>query len=210
MSMTSARDPGGGLLLALAVILLNDRHRIEYLMYEVYVSFVERVATLPLTVASQSLSPTSIAHNAHRPIGSEYHFRADLVGMMLKINQGKLEADDVQIYSDVRIPKGKTLLVHGILPGSESKSEGKSEVSGEIAILIRPEIVRPTATSKFFLIGFAPIRARRPPSLRPVTVGCLQVAVLHSIFVLLRSAMSLAAGVVGEGIARLVGRLKPL
>lgn len=145
MSMTSARDPGGGLLLALAVILLNDRHRIEYLMYEVYVSFVERVATLPLTVASQSLSPTSIAHNAHRPIGSEYHFRADLVGMMLKINQGKLEADDVQIYSDVRIPKGKTLLVHGILPGSESKSEGKSEVSGEIAILIRPEIVRPTA-----------------------------------------------------------------
>jgi len=41
-------------------------------------------------------------------------------------------------------------------------------------------------------------------------VGCLQAAVLYSTFISFRSAMSLAAGVLGEGVVRSVGRLKPL
>jgi beta-lactamase regulating signal transducer with metallopeptidase domain len=71
-------------------------------------------------------------------------FRVELIGMSLRFNQDTLRADRIQIQSEISIPKGKALLVHGIYTGAKDHSDK----SNEFLLLIRPEVMQPEEPAK--------------------------------------------------------------
>ncbi len=81
-----------------------------------------------------SMTPKEIGPNQAIALS----LRADLVGMSLKLNQTELNADLIQINAEMTIPQGKALLIYGIHNGAGSATNE----SGEIVLLIRPEVVQ--------------------------------------------------------------------
>lgn len=89
-----------------------------------------------------SMTPKAVGPDQSIPLS----FRAVLAGMTLKSDQTQLSADRIEFQGEVLIPKGKSLLVHGISPDAASDSDK----SGEILLLISPSIEStndPTAVS---------------------------------------------------------------
>jgi hypothetical protein len=84
-------------------------------------------------------------------------FQADLVGMNLKLDRPGGDIDRIQINSEVTIPQGKALLVHGLY----SAVKDTTDIPSQIVLLIRPEIV-PVTTSDQYIEN--PLKSTAPSS----------------------------------------------